>query len=137
MRVYFDSSAFAKRYIDEAGTAEVLGWCERASELAISVIAVPEMIAAFRRLVREGRVDESQYRLLKGDLLADIADALMCDTTPEVIAHAVRAIESHVLRGMDAIHVGAALACLAEVFVSADPRQCAAAQSMGLHVIAL
>jgi predicted nucleic acid-binding protein len=49
MRVYFDSSAFAKRYIDEAGTAEVLAWCERASELAISVIAVPELISAFCR----------------------------------------------------------------------------------------
>ncbi|WP_275405454.1 hypothetical protein GL267_008335 [Acidithiobacillus ferrianus] len=38
MRVYFDSSAFAKRYIDETGTADVLAWCERASELALSVI---------------------------------------------------------------------------------------------------
>ena len=35
MRVYFDSSAFAKRYIDETGTGTVLAWCERASELAL------------------------------------------------------------------------------------------------------
>lgn len=33
MRVYFDSSAFAKRYIiDEPGTAEVLVWCDQAAE---------------------------------------------------------------------------------------------------------
>ena len=35
MRVFFDSSAFAKRYIaDERGTEEVIAWCERADELA-------------------------------------------------------------------------------------------------------
>lgn len=137
MRVYFDSSAFAKRYIAETGTAEVLAWCERASELALSVIAVPELISAFCRLQREGRLTGVQYRSIKSDLMVDIADALVCDTTPQVIAHAVKALESGPLRGMDAIHVGAALACAAEVFVSADARQCRTAERFGLRVVAL
>jgi predicted nucleic acid-binding protein len=137
MRVYFDSSAFAKRYIDEAGTTEVLAWCERASELALSVIAVPELISAFCRLQREGRLTEAQYQIIKSDLMADIADALICDTTPQVVQHAVKALESHFLRGMDAIHLGAALACAAEVFVSADARQCRAAEGFGFQVVAL
>ena len=51
MRVCFDSSAFAKRYINEPGTAEVLAWCDRADELVLSVIALPEMISAFCRLL--------------------------------------------------------------------------------------
>lgn len=137
MRVYFDSSAFAKRYIDEAGTTEVLVWSDQASELALSVIAVPELISAFCRLQREGRLSDAQYRQIKSDLMADIADALICDTTPQVIQHAVNVLESHPLRGMDAIHLGAALACAAEVFVSADARQCAAAKQLGLQVVAL
>ncbi|EQD41125.1 hypothetical protein B1A_16203, partial [mine drainage metagenome] len=74
MRVYFDSSAFAKRYIDEAGTAEVLAWCERARELALSVIAIPELISAFCRLQREGRLTRAQYQAIKSALMADIAD---------------------------------------------------------------
>ena len=82
MRVYFDSSAFAKRYIDEDGTGEVWAWCERARELALSVIAVPELISAFRRLQREGRLTATQYQNIKGDLMADITDAIVCDTTP-------------------------------------------------------
>jgi len=137
MRVYFDSSAFAKRYIAETGTAEVLAWCERASELALSVIAVPELISAFCRLQRDGRLTDAQYQSIKSDLMADIADALVCDTTPQVIAHAVKVLESGPLRGMDAIHLGAALACAAEVFVSADARQCQAAERFGLQVVAL
>lgn len=137
MRVYFDSSAFAKRYIDEAGTADVLAWCDRTSELALSVIAIPELVSAFCRLRRESRLTEAQYRQIKSELMADIADALICDTTPQVVQHAVKALESQPLRGMDAIHLGAALACAAEVFVSADARQCAAAKQLGMQVVAL
>ena len=137
MRVYFDSSAFAKRYIDATGTADVLAWCERASELALSVIAVPELISAFCRLQREGRLTEAQYQIIKRALMLDIADALICDTTPQVIQHAVKALENHTLRGMDAIHLGAALACTAEVFISADARQCRAAEAFGLQVVSL
>jgi uncharacterized protein len=135
MRVYFDSSAFAKRYVQESGTEAVLDWCERADELALAVIAVPELISAFCRLRREGIIHEKQYRRLKHDLMTDIADALLCDTTPAVISHAVKALENHVLRGMDAIHIGAALACKADTFVSGDQRQALAAQAAGLHVV--
>ena len=137
MRVYFDTSAFAKRYIDETGTADVLAWCERASELALSVIAVPELISAFCRLQRERRLTDAQYQEIKRALMTDIADALICDTTPQVIQHAVKALENHTLRGMDAIHLGAALACTAEVFISADARQCRAAKAFGLQVVSL
>jgi hypothetical protein len=137
MRVYFDSSAFAKRFINEPGTAEVLSWCERADEIALSVIAIPELISAFCRLQRDKRLSEPQYRAVKQDLMEDIADAIVCDTTPPVIQHAVRVLEMTSLRGMDAIHIGASLACQAEVFVSADRRQCSGAEAAGLQVAAV
>lgn len=135
MRVYFDSSAFAKRYVDEQGSADVLHWCDQASELALSVIAVPELVSAFCRLQREGLLSAAQYRSIKSDLLVDIADALICDTSPLVVSRAVHALENHPLRGMDAIHLGAAIACEAEVFISADLRQCSAARALGLRVV--
>ena len=137
MRVYFDSSAFAKRYINEAGTAQVLDWCQRADELALSVIALPELISAFCRLKREGRLTPVAYERIKSDLLADLADVMLCQTTPALLQLAVQALESGPLRGMDAIHIGAAQACDAEVFVSADARQCFAARLAGLQVIKL
>ena len=137
MRVYFDSSALAKRYVEEAGTAQVLEWCERATELALSVIAVPELISAFCRLKREGKLTGAQYRQLKNDLMSDLTDALVCDTTPEVVQQAVAVLEASPLRGMDALHIGAALACRADLFVSADAKQCAAAKALGLKVAPL
>lgn len=137
MRVFFDSSAFAKRYVDEQGSSDVLSWCERASELALSVIAVPELVSAFCRLRREGRLSDELYSEIKEHLMADIEDALICDTSPDVVHKAITALEGYSLRAMDAIHLGAALVCAADVFVSADARQCSAARHFGLHVVQL
>ena len=67
--------------------------------------------------------------------MADITDAAICDLAPEVIRHAIIGLEKNVLRAMDAIHLGSALALNVDIFVSADARQCAAATQAGLRVI--
>lgn len=134
MRVFFDSSAFVKRYVREAGTEAVLAWCDRASEIGLSGIALPEIISAFCRLRREDKIDDAQYRQLKSMLLADIEDAAIRDLTPEVLAQSIVSLETNVLRGMDAIHIGSAVALKADVFVSADQRQRDAANRAGLRV---
>ena len=134
MRVFFDTSAFVKRYVSEAGTDTVLEWCDQASEIILSGIALPELISAFCRLQREARITDTQYRQLKSLLLADIEDAAICDLTPTVLAQAISSLEKNVLRGMDAIHIGSAVALKADVFISADKRQLDAAARMGLRV---
>ncbi|MFP5418637.1 MAG: type II toxin-antitoxin system VapC family toxin [Gammaproteobacteria bacterium] len=134
MRVFFDSSAFAKCYINEAGTDKVLAWCDQATEIGLSAIALPEIISAFCRLQREGKIDATQYRQLKSLLLVDIEDAAICDLTAVVLAQSITSLETNVLRGMDAIHIGSAVALQADVFVSADARQREAASKAGLRV---
>lgn len=135
MRIFFDSSAWAKRYIDEEGTEEVLSWCEQATELVLSGIALPELISAFCRLLRENRIDPLQYQQLKAQLMADIGDATLVDLTPEVLRYALIGLEQSVLRGMDAVHLGSARALKVDLFISADVRQCVAATEAGLKVI--
>lgn len=137
MRVFFDSSAFVKRYIQEQGTEDVLLWCDQATELGLAVIALPEIISALCRLKRENLITDMQYRQLKSAQFLDVEDIALCDLTPTVIHHAVRGLESHVLRGMDAIHIGCALAWQSEVFITADLRQSVAAQAAGLRLVAL
>ena len=137
MRIFFDSSAFAKRYVSEEGTDAVVQWCDRAAEIALSGIALPELISAFCRLRRESKISEAQYQQLKDSLLADIEDAAICDLTPIVLAHSIASLERNTLRGMDAIHIGSAVAMQADLFVSADARQCAAAAAVGLEVAAV
>lgn len=134
MRVFFDSSAFAKRYVQEAGTESVLSWCERATEIGLAGIALPEIISAFCRLQREGKITQAQYQQLKSSLLSDVEDLAICDLTVGVIRQAILSLEANALRGMDAIHIGCAVALQAELFVSADTRQCEAAVCAGLRV---
>jgi predicted nucleic acid-binding protein len=134
MRVFFDSSAFVKRYVREEGTDAVLSWCDRATELCLAAIAMPEIISAFCRLQRENRITPLHYRHLKAMLMADIVDASVGDLSPEVLRHSIRSLEDNQLRAMDAIHIGTALALQADVFISADGRQCAAAEAAGLRV---
>lgn len=134
MRIFFDSSAFVKRYVAETGTEAVLDLCDRADELVLSVIAVPELISAFCRLRREGKIGDAEYDRLKRELMADVVDAMVCDVAHDIVAKSVESLEGGVLRGMDAIHVGSACITRCHLFVSSDIRQCEAAIRAGLAV---
>ncbi len=134
MRVFFDTSAFVKRYFHESGSDEVLAWCDKASEIGLSGIVIPEIISAFCRLQRENKITASQYQQLKSLLLADTEDIVLCDLTPSVLAQSVASLENNVLRGMDAIHIGSAAVLNVDVFISADKRQLEAATKAGLKV---
>jgi predicted nucleic acid-binding protein len=137
MLVFFDSSSFIKRYVSETGTDAVLAWCDKATEIGLSAIALPEIISAFCRLHREARITDTQYRQLKSLLLADIEDAAICDLTPAVLGQAVSSLETSVLRGMDAIHIGSAAVLKADVFISSDKHQLEAATRAGLKIEAV
>ena len=132
MRVAMDSSALVKRYIEEPGSEEMDELLGNASELGICIILTPEVISAFNRLRRERRISAEEYDLLKGALLADVKDATVLQITPEVVSKAVMLLERNVLRSLDALHVAAALAWRADLFVTADRRQLQAAIDAGL-----
>jgi len=134
MKIFFDSSALAKRYILEQGSDDLEVFCERADSMGISMICLPELISAFSRLVREKRMNKSQYYKLKRALNNDIRDIIVCNLTPSVVNKSVEVLEMNTVRGMDAIHVASALEWSADMFVSSDKRQISAAHQAGLQV---
>ena len=137
MKTLFDSSAFAKRYIDEPGSDAVESPCLSASELALCVLCVPEILSAVTRRLRERRLNREQYDLIKRHLLEDIGDAAVVELTPNVIAATVTVLETSAVRAANAMHVAAATVWEAELFVSADRQQLAASRKAGLRVKAL
>ncbi len=137
MRVFFDTSAFAKRYIQEAGSQQVLDLCGQADALAVSVICLPEMISTLSRLVREEKFSDGQYRATRKRVLADLEDADICEITPSVMTNTLGLLEGYRLRAMDALHLGCAMAYQPDVFVSADRRQIGAAAGAGLTILDL
>ena len=135
MKVFLDTSAFAKRYVAEQGSDQVLAACQQADSLVVSVICLPELISTLSRLVREKKLASAAYQSLKRNVMADLADVDICQITQEVLASVVSLLEVHPLRAMDGLHVACALACAPDAFVSADHRQLSAARKAGLSVI--
>jgi hypothetical protein len=132
MRVFFDTSAFVKRYIEEPGTAEVIEICRQAQNLVLCVICLPEMISTLNRLVREGKLTVEDYRKTRDLVLKEIEDAEICYVTPDVVARTIKCLENNPLRAMDALHLGCALIVEPDLFVSSDQRQIEAAEREGL-----
>lgn len=132
MKTFFDSSALAKRYIEEEGSAEVDQICRMTDELALCIICVPEIVSALNRRVREKTVSKSDYADVKSRLLEDVRDAQIINLTDDVVAYAIFILEQNPIRAMDALHIAAAKACRSDLFVSADKDQARAAHRMGL-----
>ena len=135
MKVFLDTSAFAKRYVAEPGSDKVVALCQKADSLVVSVICLPELISTLSRLVREKKLAKADYPRLKGDVIADLADVDICQITSDIVASVVSLLESHPLRAMDALHVASALAVKPDTFVSADHRQLSAARRAGLRIV--
>jgi hypothetical protein len=132
MKTCLDSSAFAKRFIEEAGSTEVEEICADATELGLSVLCVPEVASALNRRRREGALTPAQYRQAKRRLVEDVRDADILQLTPPVVATALELLETSPVRGMDALHIACALEWGAELFASADRVQLTAAKKAGL-----
>ena len=88
LNVFFDSSALAKRYVEEKGSDQVQAILSSASALAVSVICIPEIVSALCRRRRERKVSIQEYQKAKASLLSDIDDATVIGMTEEVIAQA-------------------------------------------------
>ncbi|MBS3908970.1 MAG: type II toxin-antitoxin system VapC family toxin [Actinobacteria bacterium] len=132
MRLLVDSSALAKRYVLEDESENIDHLLGRASELALCIILVPEIVSGLNRRLREGILTAHDYRKIKNQLLNDVRDATVLQLTPSVIAHSVKLLENNALRAMDALHIACALEWHAELFVTADRRQLTAADNAGL-----
>ncbi len=133
MKTFFDSSAFAKRYVEERGSQLVDSLCQDATELALSVLCVPEILSALNRRVREGLLQDRDYTEAKEYLSQDIRDAVIVNLVPQVVSTCTKVLEASPVRAADALQIACALEWETELFVSADKRQISAARKAGLH----
>ena len=134
VRAYFDSSALAKRYIVEPGTAEVLKHCSNASEIVLSILCIPELISAFNRLAREKKITRIQYKQLKTSMLMEVEHASLFDIGHPIIQRTIEYLESFPLRTLDAIHLATAMEAGCDLFITSDLKQAIAAKKLGLQV---
>ncbi|MFH1620323.1 MAG: type II toxin-antitoxin system VapC family toxin [bacterium] len=134
MKLFLDTSALIKRYVEERGTETVNSLCAQADEIILCAIALPEMISALMRRLLEGRISKRQYRDIKKAMLADWACAMQVDISHGLIAKTVEVLEQGRTRTLDALHVAAAAESGADLFATADKKHAQGASLQALKV---
>ncbi len=134
MNVFLDSSALAKRYVEERGSDRVATILDAATSLSASVLAPPEVVSALCRRRREKALTSAQYIRARAALFEDLTDVRVIAVTDQVVARAVRLLERWPLRSSDSLHIASAAECECDLFASADDRQTNAARAYGLRV---
>ena len=99
MRLFFDTSAFLKRYVDDPGSGRVVELMSFAVGVGSSALVLPESVSTLRRLVRENGLAEDAYCCLKEAILTDLANADICDLTPTVMEHSIRSFGAQYAAG--------------------------------------
>ena len=143
---YFDTSALAKRYVVEVGSAWVQALVTEQSGQTIytSVLTQPELVSALRRRVREGLLEAPEAEQLAQQVLEHMTQSYaLAAITPSVITQACALLHRHPLRAYDALHLACALAIREAIaqqqwagvrFVAADVPLLAAAAAEGFLV---
>jgi predicted nucleic acid-binding protein len=134
MRLYVDTSALLKRYIQEAGSNSVhLELINQATEIIASVILVPELSGVLRRAVNDTRISEATAIAVIEEFQRNQRDFEWYAVDNDVRDAAATIGWATGSRGMVSIHVATAHIGLAEYFLTADKRQHQAAISAGMN----
>jgi predicted nucleic acid-binding protein len=134
VRLFFDSSAFAKRFIEETGSDEVESLCNDASVISVSSICFPEIISALNRRLREKVIKRKDYLTIKNRMIEEFEELEIINVIPEVVSKSITLLEKNNLRTLDAIHIASAILWLPDLFITSDKRQSIAAKKSGLKV---
>ncbi|MFZ5539181.1 MAG: type II toxin-antitoxin system VapC family toxin [Pseudomonadota bacterium] len=109
MIVYLDASALVKRYVAEAGSADVAATVAASRLLATAVISRAEVTAALAKAVRLGWVSRKAATAGLADFDADWPDLIRLEVSEAVVARAAALAWRQGLRGYDAVHLASAL----------------------------
>lgn len=143
---FFDTSAVAKHYRAEIGTAKVDALLtEAGARHFLSALAVVEMHSLLARLTRMGQITAADFRLARARFLADIVAGLwqVVSVADVHLHHAEQLLVRHglgrSLRTLDALQLAVALGLNAvaplDAFVCADANLCSIAAAEGLKVL--
>jgi predicted nucleic acid-binding protein len=136
---FFDTSALAKRYVNEPGSLLVRTTL-RAHPVSVARITYAELAASIARAWRMAVLTEAQRDAIFARLARDFALLDVVEVRAAIIATIPFLVLRQSLRGYDAVQLGTALAVQASMqqpveFWSADVALCSAAAAEGLRIM--
>jgi predicted nucleic acid-binding protein len=107
--VYLDASALVKRYVAEAGSAEVEALIGEAQATGTAVLSRAEVAAALAKAARVGLVAREAAKKALESFNADWEHLIRLQFGEPLAARAASLAWEHGLRGYDAVHLATAL----------------------------
>jgi uncharacterized protein len=138
--IYFDTSALAKWYLNEARSDDVERYIQKHGPVAISELTVVEMRCLLARRRREREIDlkiENQvFAIFKEDMRQHF---LICHPLPDGLAagavNLLSVLSDIPLRTLDTLHLVIAKEIQTNILVTADKVMAAGGKTMGFSVV--
>ncbi|MHB0884868.1 MAG: type II toxin-antitoxin system VapC family toxin [Bacillota bacterium] len=135
---FFDTSAFFKRYVREAGSPAVDTIFGEYARRYVSAIGLLECFSNLQRLHSvDGLVTTAQLRSLRAEVASDIREGrvITVHPTPADVSAAAQLLGRRYLAAVDALHIAMAKSLGPEIrFVSSDAKLNRVAAQEGLTV---
>jgi len=109
MIVYIDASALVKRYVAEAGSAEVARLIEESAGVGTVLISRAEVAAALAKAVRMKLLSRAEAAAALQVFRADWENLIRLQLTEVLVSRADVLAWEHGLRGYDAVHLASAV----------------------------
>ena len=135
MRVFLDTSALAKRYVQEPGSEELEHlFFNVATEMIVSTLSRPECSSAIGRKVRDRELlKESAIHALR-EFEHDWKNLFIkIPLTEKIALSASKLTIQYYLKSADAVHLETAVMVDAELFVASDQQLISVAEKVGLN----
>lgn len=142
MRLYFDTSALAKAYTSERGSADVDDFLARGTTVFLSDLNRVELRCMLARRLRSGEISAVQEQAMWSQFLLDVSNEFFEPVTIPTSAWAVATqlidrVAPIALRTLDALHVAMASTLPSITFVTADRAQRNAANQLGMPTVGI
>jgi len=136
MKLFFDTSALIKNYMEEKGSERVGELMEDAEKVIVAPTLEIECASTLSRMHKGGAYTRAEANELFGDIEMDVRFFDRVPFNPELEDASVRATFDHNLRALDSIQLGAAILRRDEIdrFVSCDKNLLAAAKKEKFQV---
>jgi predicted nucleic acid-binding protein len=135
LRVFLDTSALAKRYVQELGSEELEHlFFNRATEVIVSTLSMPELSSAIGRKVKDREILEEPAIQALREFENDWENLFVkIPLTEKIALSASKLTIQYNLKGADAVHLETAIIVDSELFVASDQQLISVAEKVGLN----
>jgi predicted nucleic acid-binding protein len=109
MKLFFDTSALIKRYIDETGSQYVDRLFFETDEIFVAPITEIECISTIKRLRVEHQIKANDYNHLMKEIREDFSYFSVIEFSEHLVEVSIRLIEKYQLKTLDSIQLSSAL----------------------------